>query len=153
MECSTEYGSDGGFMAQEPAWNYTGGLGGYGHGSGGGGGAGAGGATTGDGSGGKGAAGIIQIFDTTTEDPSINIPAFTASSTQASSGTSIAFTDNSVIINTTTLGYNWSFGDGTYSTTQGNVNHVYSYYGIYTVSLTITNGSFSVTNLKKDILP
>lgn len=56
----------------------------------------------------------------------------------------VAFTDLSVLPQT----WLWDFGDGFTSTAQNPV-HIYATYGIYTVSLTVTNGSCSNTRLNQ----
>lgn len=42
--------------------------------------------------------------------------------------------------------YLWNFGDGSTSTTKGNVTHTYQAYGIYTVTLTVTNAATGCTH-------
>lgn len=143
-------GSDGGFLAQLPSWNYTGGAGGYGCGSGGGGGAGATGATSGDGSGGKGAPGFVSIYDY--DYVTTNQPDFTVDVDTGFSGSLFHFTDTSKIRDAAGLTYTWDFGDGTTSDVMGNVMHVYSYTGTYDVSLTINTTSTSVTETKTQFI-
>jgi Leucine-rich repeat (LRR) protein/PKD repeat protein len=43
--------------------------------------------------------------------------------------------------------YLWDFGDGNISTTVGNVSHIYSVVGTYTVSLTVTDGNSNTKTL------
>ena len=69
---------------------------------------------------------------------------FVASVTDVPSGASISFTDLST---GTPTGWAWSFGDGGGSTLQ-NPTYAYSAPGVYTVSLTATNGSGSNTRTK-----
>jgi len=64
---------------------------------------------------------------------------FSASPTSGAPGVLVQFTDLSVITNTSNLSYNWSFGDGAYSSNIGNVQHVYNYASVYDVNLTVTN--------------
>jgi PKD repeat protein len=133
---------------------YTGGVGGVGYGSGGGGAAGNGtghdywyvGSTYG----GAGKAGYIQI---TTANTSVgNWADFSATPRTGSGGTLISFTNLSIIHDTVNLTYLWDFGDGGTSNTTGNVNHVYSYTGIYTVSLTVTSDEGAATETKTDYI-
>jgi PKD repeat protein/C1A family cysteine protease len=71
------------------------------------------------------------------------VAAFSASRTSGNAPLNIAFTDRST---GTPTSWNWSFGDGKYSTTR-NPTHTYSAAGNYTVALTATNsgGSNAVT--------
>ncbi len=67
-----------------------------------------------------------------------------AQPTTGTPGALISFVDQSLKGNLTNLVYNWSFGDGIYTTTpysaiQGNVQHVYTYSGVYDTNLSITN--------------
>jgi gliding motility-associated-like protein len=59
----------------------------------------------------------------------------------------VAFTDQSVLPQT----WAWDFGDNTTSNAQ-NPTHIYSAFGPYTVSLTVTNGSCSNTRITNIIL-
>jgi PKD repeat protein len=78
---------------------------------------------------------------------------FTQSAVSGTPGALISFTDTSVQGTPTGLAYNWSFGDayGTqpYSTTIGSVTHVYSYAGVFTPILTVSNvnGTSNFTGL------
>jgi PKD repeat protein len=68
--------------------------------------------------------------------------AFSANPTSSGRGVSVAFTDLSEWGETNANSgrtYNWSFGDLGTSNVVGNVNHVYTDYGIYTVKLVINN--------------
>jgi len=67
--------------------------------------------------------------------------AFSANVTSGSAPLAVLFTDSST---NTPTSWNWSFGDGTYSTTQ-NPSHTYSSGGIFTVALTATNAGGSNT--------
>jgi gliding motility-associated-like protein len=59
----------------------------------------------------------------------------------ACQGVGINFNDTSLIdVNTTITGWNWSFGDGTFSTVQ-NPTHPYNAGGSYTVQLIVTTAS------------
>ena len=124
---------------------YVGGAAGQGFGAGGGGGAEA--LPTGKGLGGKGSDGIVRITISGFETG--NSPNFAAAPRTGAAGTLISFTDISTIRDSTNLVYNWSFGDGDYSSTTGNVQHVYTYVGSYTVTLTITSGSGTITETKE----
>jgi PKD repeat protein len=102
--------------------------------------------------GGKGADGYILI--TNSSQYTGNLPNFVASTTTDFAGTQISFRDLSTVINSTSLTYLWNFGDGTTSTTSGDVSHVYSYTGSYTVSLTLNNSAVAsaVTETKNEYI-
>jgi PKD repeat protein len=127
---------------------FTGGISGLGYGAGGGG----GGSKQYEGSieaqGGYGAGGYVNIiaYGYGTE----NLPDFSGSPTTDFPGSSIKFTDLSTIRNATDLNYLWNFGDGTTSTTSGDVNHVYSYTGSYTVSLALNNTAGDIVTETKN---
>jgi len=127
---------------------WAGGIAGIGYGAGGGG----GGTDNFDNTfnGGAGATGYIRIWEYGTATG--NTPLFQASATTAKPGTAIKFIDQSIITNTTALTYLWNFGDGGTSNTTGDVNHVFSYTGIYTVSLTISSDEGEVTATKTDYI-
>jgi PKD repeat protein len=151
---------DTGEVGEAGQWNATyiaingtsstwpGGVAGIGYGAGGGGGGSDNFANTFNG--GAGASGFIRIWEYGTATG--NMPMFQASSTSEKPGSAIKFIDQSVIINTTALTYLWDFGDGGSSNTTGDVNHVYSYTGIYTVSLTISSDGGTTTETKKDYI-
>lgn len=69
---------------------------------------------------------------------------FEGSPTFGPTGTTVYFTDLTTGV---VDSWNWSFGDGTYSTTQA-PNHTYANVGLYNVSLTATNAEGSDTQLK-----
>ncbi|MDD4150409.1 MAG: FISUMP domain-containing protein, partial [Bacteroidales bacterium] len=73
---------------------------------------------------------------------------FSVSATNVTLGNSIDFTDNSVLEATSWL---WDFGDGNTSTEQ-NPTYTYTIVGIYTVSLTASNGVLSSTETKDDYI-
>ena len=100
--------------------------------------------------GGHGAGGVVIITDLSYSS-SVNKPDFVADITSSGPGTLIHFTDLSTITDTAGLTYNWSFGDmstSAYSSTIGNVMHVYSYTGSYDVSLTLTTANGTITETK-----
>jgi PKD repeat protein len=78
--------------------------------------------------------GYITIYQTGSP-----IPSFTTSPINGVPSLLVGFTDTSVQGNLTGLAYNWSFGDGSYSSVIGSTQHVYVYSGVYSTSLTITN--------------
>lgn len=133
----------------ESVTTYSGGTKGSGYGSGGGGGA-ANDALNQMGYGGKGGDGVIII--TTQDSSGANVPDFYASTTAASSGTVVAFYDNSTIANTTGLTYLWDFGDGYTSSTVGDVNHVYGWNGVFTVKLTLHSADGDPTEEKPEYI-
>lgn len=121
----------------------SGGVSGLGYGASGGGGASDSGHAT---YGGGGADGIILIYVFGYSGG--NVPEFSADATNGKPGTLIHFTDLSTISDSSGLTYNWSFGDGTYSSTVGDAQHVYSYTGDYTVSLTLNSSTGEVSETK-----
>ena len=68
------------------------------------------------------------------------VAAFSASPTTGTAALNVAFTDTS---SGSVTAWNWSFGDGTTSTTK-NPSHTYSASGTYSVSLTCPGGSKTV---------
>lgn len=96
--------------------------------------------------GGAGADGYINI--TVFGYAGVNLPDFSADITSSTPGTLVHFTDESTIANSAGLTYNWSFGDGYYSSVSGNTQHVYSYTGSYDVSLTLTDSDGTSTEIK-----
>lgn len=85
--------------------------------------------------------GYITIYG-----PGVPYAQFFARQTSGTPGVLINFVDQSLKGTTSGLVYNWSFGDGVYSTTpyssiQGDVQHVYTYAGVYDVNLSITNAN------------
>lgn len=82
---------------------------------------------------------------------------FSATPTSGKPGLLVSFTDRSLQGTAANLTYNWSFGDGVYSTTPysdivGNVQHVYTYAGVYDVSLTVTNDGGASTMTKSQYI-
>ncbi len=69
---------------------------------------------------------------------------FSANTTSVTVGQSVIFTDNSVGNPTS---WNWDFGDGGTAQTQ-NPSHIYNNAGIYTVELSISDGTNSNTETK-----
>jgi len=127
---------------------YTGGLAGTGYSAGGGGGAAyyvlpypEGGA------GGKGSDGFVGIYQSGYS--TTNVPDFSGTPTTGLAGTLVSFTDASTLVDNTNLTYLWDFGDGSTSSTIGNVVHVYPYTGSYTVKLTITSDGGPATEEKE----
>ncbi len=75
-------------------------------------------------------------------------PAFTASDTLPCVGATVMFTDQS---QGNPTGWLWNFGDGSTSS-QPDPTHAYSNPGTYTVSLTLTKGTASVTLTKNNYI-
>ena len=127
---------------------YAGGTKGTGWGAGGGG----GGHQYGVGSGnsGKGSHGIVLITDMAYAD--VNGPNFVGTPLTGNGGILVSFTDTSTIKDSANLTYLWDFGDGGTSNTTGNVNHVYSYTGIYTVVLSLTSDMGTISETKTDYI-
>lgn len=96
--------------------------------------------------GGYGAGGYIEI--TISSASTTNTPDFVADKTESAPGSLIHFTDMSTIIDTAGISYNWSFGDGGYSSVVGDTQHVFPYTGSYDISLVITTANGSVTETK-----
>ncbi len=70
-----------------------------------------------------------------------------SSTPDCSNRMSLSFTDESILPQT----WLWDFGDGVTSTLQ-NPAHTYAAYGVYTVQLTVTNGSCSHTSSRSIVL-
>lgn len=100
----------------------------------------------GSGLGGFGAQGmaLITVFGYQTG----NSPNFEADTTSGAPGTLVHFTDTSTLTNTAGLTYNWSFGDGTYSSEYGDTQHVFAYLGSYDITLILNSSTESVTETK-----
>jgi len=126
--------------------SYSGGTAGSGYSSGGGGGA-AQVTPQAGGVGGKGSDGVVIISQTGYS--TSNTPDFVGTPLSGVAGTLVHFVDNSLIIDNTNLTYLWDFGDGTTSGTSGNVLHVYSYTGSYTVKLTLTSDTGAISEEKE----
>jgi hypothetical protein len=124
-------GGDGGWGASTAAISGTNGLGG--------GGGGARWDTTvpisNPGNGGSG----VLIISYVHCDPWLNQANFTASTNATNPGVSVLFIDTSIKNVTENQTYFWEFGDGYTSNTVGNVSHVYSWTGLFTVNLTISS--------------
>jgi PKD repeat protein len=58
----------------------------------------------------------------------------------------VTFTDSSIEENATINSWQWSFGDSSANSTQQNPQHQYTTSGLYSVILTISNTSFSLSN-------
>ena len=63
---------------------------------------------------------------------------------------SVDFTDASTDSDGTVVSWSWDFGDGATSTDQ-NPTHVYAGYGIYTVTLTVTDDDGATGNVSNDV--
>ena len=87
----------------------------------------------------------IKVTGTAVQKP---VAAFSASPTSGSAPLNVTFTDSST---GTPTSWNWSFGDGKYSTTKSPV-HTYSAAGNYTVALTATNTAGSNTTTKSNYI-
>lgn len=88
---------------------------------------------------------IVQLFGQTT--PSI-IAEFAASTPETSIGLSVQFNDQSTAQNTTVTSWSWNFSGGSPATsTTKNPTVQYATPGVYTVTLTVSNGS-GVSNTK-----
>ena len=143
---STGFLTGGNAAAGGDVSGYTGGAKGEGWGAGGGGGS--LNSSVAAGVGGRGSDGIVLITDMNYAE--VNAPDFVGSPLSGNGGMLVTFTDQSTIKNAAGLTYLWDFGDGGTSNTTGSVNHVYSYTGIYTVSLTLTSDWGPITQTKKD---
>jgi PKD repeat protein len=92
-----------------------------------------------------GGSGVVIIRYLTPVVPVIN---FTSNATTGITPRSIQFNDTTIGLPTS---WNWSFGDGTYNTTQNPV-YTYSSGGLYTVSLNATNSFGSNTTTKTNYI-
>lgn len=131
---------------------YNGGLAGTGKGAGGGGAASNSSLVydVGQAIGGNGGDGIVYIWEM--NGSAINTPAFSGSPTTVNYGGIVTFTDESILNDGLNLTYLWNFGDGSTSTTRGSVTHVYSTYGVFTVNVSLTSDTGTVTEEKKDYI-
>jgi len=77
----------------------------------------------------------ISLTNITVSTPSFPVASFTANVTTGANPLAVQFSDISSNYPTS---WNWSFGDGNYSTVQ-NPSHTYAYAGTFTVSLNATN--------------
>ena len=87
---------------------------------------------------------ILRVYAVTTP-----VVTFYANDTLVVTGDTVFFTSN--LNSTLPSAYLWSFGDGFTSSLQ-NSYHVYSYPGVYTVVLTVTNACGSSDMLKQDYI-
>ncbi|AKB80284.1 cell surface protein [Methanosarcina horonobensis HB-1 = JCM 15518] len=87
----------------------------------------------------------ITVTGTSVQMP---IAGFSSNVTSGNLPLSVSFTDTST---GTPTAWNWSFGDGTYSTVKNPV-HIYSTAGSYTVTLTATNAAGSNTATKSNYI-
>ncbi len=74
---------------------------------------------------------------------------FTATPTSGQVPLTVQFTDQSIDIDGTVVSWSWDFGDSTTSTDQ-NPSHTYETYGIYTVSLTVTDNNGNTSSETKE---
>ena len=88
-------------------------------------------------------AGIVPVIAL----PQTPVADFTVDPQMGPAGTPIQFTDTSA---GTPGSWYWDFGDGGSSTLQ-NPRHTYSYLGIYTVSLKVTNAAGSNTSAPQQV--
>ncbi len=87
---------------------------------------------------------MMQIM----ENNGLTVVDFTADTTTIIVGSNINFTDNSTINPTT---WTWDFGDGNTAVIQ-NPTYAYTTVGIYTVSLTVSNGIITKTGTKTNYI-
>jgi PKD repeat protein len=77
---------------------------------------------------------------------------FTFSPTAPTPSSQVSFTADPTEGSASTLSYAWSFGDGQTQTTTGQtVRHSYASNGVYTVSLTVTNGAHQSTTTTQTV--
>jgi PKD repeat protein len=79
------------------------------------------------------------------------LPEANFSYTTACEGSPTQFTDLSLPNATTIISYAWNFGDGATSTQQS-PQHTYSTYGIFNVSLTVTNSNGCIHSITQQVL-
>jgi PKD repeat protein len=94
----------------------------------------------------------IRVFG-----PGVPYAQFSALTTTGTPGAFISFTDQSLYGTSSGLICNWSFGDSIYtispySSDCGDVSHVYTYAGVYDVSLNITNANGTSVETKKQYI-
>ena len=91
--------------------------------------------------------------DTIIKTVSVNllpVAGFTADT--ACAGSPTIFTDMSVANAASIVSWAWNFGDGSVINTQPNPTYTYSTYGLYNVTLTITNSNGCVHSVTKQVL-
>ena len=88
-------------------------------------------------------------FTTAPQNTTPNQPP-TAAFTYSINDLTVTFTDGSTDSDGTIASWNWSFGDGQYSTTQ-NPQHTYSSYGTYSVNLTVTDNDGATNTVSESI--
>lgn len=81
----------------------------------------------------------------------IPVPKFIGDPLRGKAPMTVTFTDQSAGARTN-LTYLWDFGDGSTSTTAGNVTHTYTKEGNYTVKLTLKNDYGTVTETKTNYI-
>ncbi|NLV41148.1 MAG: PKD domain-containing protein [Candidatus Hydrogenedentes bacterium] len=79
------------------------------------------------------------------------LPEFVAAPTAGSVPLTVSFTDRSLAGGTPIEGWQWDFGDGTYST-QRNPEKTYYQAGLYTVRLTVTSSQGNFTRETRDLV-
>jgi len=88
-------------------------------------------------------------FTTAPQNTTPNQPP-TAAFTYSINNLTVTFTDGSTDSDGTIASWNWSFGDGQYSTAQ-NPQHTYSSYGTYSVNLTVTDNDGATDTVSESI--
>ncbi|MFA4861637.1 PKD domain-containing protein [Methanoregula sp.] len=79
--------------------------------------------------------------------PQTPVAGFTVNPSMGPAGDPVQFTDTST---GNPVSWYWDFGDGASSTLQ-NPRHTYSYLGVYSVSLKVTNAAGSNTSAPKEV--
>ena len=93
---------------------------------------------------------LLESFDTM---PPIINPNFEADITSGTAPLTAQFTDTSTAENTTITSWQWDFdNDGTIDSTEQHPQWTYQTAGVYTVTLTVTDGSISEVITKNDII-
>jgi len=67
-------------------------------------------------------------------------------------GTPTQFTDSSLANAASIILYDWDFGDGTPHSSQANPSHTYANYGVYSVTLTVTNSNGCIHDTTLQVL-
>ena len=90
----------------------------------------------------------VDMMMTIMENNGLSLVDFSADAQMVTTSITVNFTDNSTINQTS---WEWDFGDGNTSTQQ-NPSHTYATEGIYTVSLTVSNGIIIRTGIKTNYI-
>lgn len=84
---------------------------------------------------------LVGVFSGCVEEETPTNTAPEASYTYTKDGLTVTFTDASTDADDNTLTYTWDFGDDTGTSNEANPTYIYTANGIYTVKLTVNDGT------------